>query len=87
MPDPFESRVSALHDPARDIFPVTPSDAADLPQVAVGLYVEQGGALRIDTVAGQTRSLVVGNLSLLPVGVRRVHATGTTALGLHGLAG
>lgn len=87
MPNPFDSRVAALHDPARDIFPVTPNDAADLPQVAVGLYIEQGGALRIDTVAGQTRTLTVGNLSLLPVGVRRVHATGTTALGLHGLAG
>lgn len=87
MSNPFESRVAALQDPARDIFPVTPDDGADLPQVAVGLYVEQGGALRIDTVAGQTRTLMVGNLSLLPVGVRRVHATGTSATGLHGLAG
>lgn len=85
MSNPFESQVSVLQDPARDIFPITPSDSADLPQVAVGIYVEQGGALRIDTVAGHTRTVLVGNLCLLPVGVRRVRLTGTTALGLHGL--
>jgi hypothetical protein len=50
--------------------------------VAVALYVEQGGALTITTVTGQQRSLHVADWTILPVGVRRVWVTGTTAGGI-----
>ena len=83
--DPFKNRVTALSGPARDAMPVTPNDATDLSRVALGLYVETGGALSIITVAGETRSLTVADFSILPVGVRRVRATGTTATGIHAL--
>jgi hypothetical protein len=82
MNDPFASRLSSLSGPARDILPVNPSDSTDLPTVAVALYVEQGGALTITTVTGQQRSLNVADWTILPVGVRRVWATGTTAGGI-----
>jgi hypothetical protein len=62
-----------------------PADTTDLPQVAVGLYVETGGALSIVTVAGQTRNISVVDFSIVPIGVRRVHARGTTASGIHAL--
>lgn len=83
--DPFKNRVTALSGPARDALPVTPSDAHDLPSVAIGLYVETGGVLSIVTVEGQMRTLAVADFSILPIGVRRVRATGTTAAGIHAL--
>jgi hypothetical protein len=85
MPSPFESRVPSLNGPARDFVPVTPSDSADLANVAVSLYVTVAGTLVVDTVAGNTRTLEVGDFALLPLGVRRVRATGTTASGIHAL--
>jgi len=85
MNNPFSMRMSSLSGPARDILPVTPNDATDLPSVAVGLFVENGGAIRIGTVGGGDRTLNVPDYSLLPVGIRRVFATGTTASGIHAL--
>lgn len=82
MNDPFASRLSSLSGPARDILPVQPDDAADLPAVAVALYIEQGGSLTITTAAGMQRTIEVAGWSILPVGVRRVWATGTTASGI-----
>lgn len=85
MTDPFASRAASLAGPARDIQPVTPDDAAELPEVALALYVETGGTLSITTVSQQMRELSVPDFTILPVGVRRVHATGTTAAGIHAL--
>lgn len=85
MTNPFENRVSSLSGPARDLLPVTPNDSVDLAEVAVGLYVETGGTVSIVTVAGGTRSVSVPDFSVLPVGVTRVRATGTTATGIHAL--
>ncbi|WP_254436360.1 spike base protein, RCAP_Rcc01079 family [Ruegeria arenilitoris] len=64
---------------------MTPSDTTDLAEVAIGLYVETGGALEMTTVRGETRTVQVADFSILPVGVTRVHATGTTASGIHAL--
>lgn len=83
--NPFASRVTPLSGPAHDALPVTPDDGNDLPQVAVGLYVEAGGVVVIDTVSGATRSLSVADFTILPIGLRRVRATGTTASGIHAL--
>ncbi|MBE0454306.1 spike base protein, RCAP_Rcc01079 family [Roseovarius autotrophicus] len=82
MNDPFATRMPSLAGPARDILPVVPDDTSDLPAVAVALYVEQGGAVRITTATGAQRTLNVADWSILPVGVRRVWATGTTAGGI-----
>ncbi|WP_254429553.1 spike base protein, RCAP_Rcc01079 family [Ruegeria atlantica] len=83
--NPFSNRVSSLSGPARDVLPVAPSDVADLSDVAIGLYVEAGGAVVMTTVRGETRTVQVTDFSILPVGVTRVHATGTTASGIHAL--
>jgi len=83
--NPFTNRAASLTGPARDALPVTPSDTTDLMRVALGLYIETGGAICIDTVAGETRTLAVADFSILPVGVRRVRATGTSAAGIHAL--
>lgn len=85
MTNPFENRISSLSGPARDLLPVTPNDSVDLAKVAVGLFVQTGGAVSIVTVAGGTRTVTVPDFSVLPVGVTRVRATGTTATGIHAL--
>ena len=85
MSNPFDGRTLALSGPATDIRPVTPSDSTDLEAVALALYVEIGGSLSMVTEAGQSRSVIVADFSMLPVGVRRVNATGTTASGIHAM--
>ncbi|WP_170429797.1 spike base protein, RCAP_Rcc01079 family [Ruegeria arenilitoris] len=83
--NPFLDRASSLSGPARDIVPVVASDSADLTDVAIGLYVETGGSVVLTTVQGETRTVIVTDFSILPVGTARVHATGTTATGIHAL--
>lgn len=85
MSNPFENRVSSLSGPATDIQPVTPDDVVLLPEVAVALYVENGGTLSIVTVRDNSRTVTVSDQSILPVGIRRVNATGTTATGIHAM--
>ncbi|KAJ54597.1 hypothetical protein ACMU_17990 [Actibacterium mucosum KCTC 23349] len=84
MINPFEGRAAPLSGPARDLLPITPDDNTDLSTVAVALFVETGGTVSFVTVAGETRSVSIGDFSILPVGVMRVLSTGTTASGLHG---
>lgn len=83
MSNPFQGREIPLGGPAADLLPVTPNDATDLPEIAVALYVQTAGTLSVVTVRGNTRSLSVADFSILPVGIRRVRATGTTAAGIH----
>lgn len=83
--NPFAHRARSIHGPASDAVPVTPDDAADLTMIAIALYVETGGVIVVDTVAGETRTIAVADFSILPLGVRRVRATGTTANGIHAM--
>lgn len=83
--NPFANCAGSLSGPTTDALPVTPGDTVDLHHVAVGLYIETGGTIVIDTVKGETHTLMVADFSILPLGVRRVHATGTTATGIHAL--
>ena len=85
MTNPFENRTSALSGPATDIILVTTDDVTEMNEVAVALYVETGGALSVLTARGGTRSINVTDNSILPVGIRRVNATGTTASGIHAM--
>jgi hypothetical protein len=86
MANPFSGRAVPISGPATDLVPVTPDDAADLPRAAVAIYVEGAGSLVLDTIGGEaSRTVSVAANMLLPVGVRRVRATGTTATGIHAL--
>lgn len=92
MANPFSRRSPGLtgdqlplSGPAVDIVPVTPNDGADLTDVAVSLYVETGGTIVVDTVSDETRTVIVADFSIFPVGVKRVRATGTDASGIHAL--
>lgn len=83
MKNPFENRAVGLNGPGKDLLPVTPDDVAELSQVALGLYVETGGAVSMVTETGQQRLVTVADFSILPVAVRQVRATGTSATGIH----
>lgn len=83
MRNPFESRAHALNGPSQDLVPVTPADDTDLAQVAVALFIESAGTVAFMSVNGEMRSVSVGDFSILPVGVRQVQASGTTAAGIH----
>lgn len=85
MNNPFASRNASLAGPATDIMPVAPSDTVDLTYAAIALYVETGGTVSFITIANQTRSVKVADYSILPVGAKRIRATGTTATGIHAM--
>ncbi len=83
MSNPFENRIVPLSGPARDIVPVAPDDATPLGFIATALYVETAGTLTVETVSEEMRSFSVGDFAIVPVGVRQVYASGTTASGIH----
>jgi len=78
------SAVSDLSSPATSAAAVVPSDTTDLDRVARSLYVAVGGDLRLllaeDTAPVSFAGVPAG--AVLPVVVRRVLATGTTASGV-----
>ena len=85
MSNPFETRSTSLTGPGVDYAPVTPSDSVDLPDVAVSLYVENGGAVAFTSQKGVDRVVNLPDNGFLTCGVRRVRATGTSAAGIHAI--
>jgi hypothetical protein len=85
MTDPFKNRAPNLNGPATDIIPVIPSDMTDFISVALALYVEAAGTISFVAQSGENRTVAVTDFALLPVGARRVNASGTTASGIHAL--
>ena len=79
MPDLFDDRSSGLESPGAAAAQVLPSDAADLSVSSRALYIGTGGDLQITTVSGSVVSLKNVPVGILPLRVRRVHATGTSA--------
>jgi hypothetical protein len=67
--------------------PITPSDAADLADgIAEGLYVGVSGSVAINDPFGHAATFsAVPAGQVLPIKVRRLKATGTTATGIVGL--
>lgn len=68
---------------AFDAFAVAPSNSNDLATVARALYVGNTGDITLDTP--ESTSILFSNVqagSILPVMVKRVRATGTTATGI-----
>lgn len=83
--NPFTGSGGNLSGLARDIVPVTPSDSADIVEGAVALGITcktAAGNVSIVTVEGNTRTYPIAVGEVLPVGISRVRATGTTATGI-----
>ncbi|ADZ71443.1 spike base protein, RCAP_Rcc01079 family [Polymorphum gilvum] len=86
MTDPH-TRATGLDSPPARLFQIGPDDDADLAVTTRGLMVGTAGDVRVTTLAGDTAVLP----ALVPgvqyaIRARRVHATGTTATQIVGLA-
>lgn len=78
--DRFGENSPALHLPASYAAAVTPSDTVNLTNLSRGLYVGSAGNVSCLTAGGDTVTLAnVPAGSLLPVRLKRVNSTGTTA--------
>ena len=74
-----------VNDPAIDAIPVTPNDSVDLPGgVCSALLVVTAGNLHVRTAAGNERTIAVP-AGVVPIQVRRVYSTGTTAASITAL--
>jgi hypothetical protein len=80
MADIYAHTTPGLTSPAIDGNMVVPSDSGDLAHVTRALYVGTGGQIAAQLVSGSTITLsAVPAGTLLPLRVRRVMATGTSA--------
>lgn len=80
MADPFANTQPSLSSPASAGSAVTPSDAGTLPVPSRALYIGNGGTLAIRMLSGDELTFAgVSSGSFLPIRVRQVLSTGTTA--------
>ena len=79
--------IEELSDPAQHVFAVTPADSDFANGVqARGLYIGTGGDVSVVTTGGETVTFAnVGSSTILPVSVKQVRSTGTTATNILGL--
>lgn len=80
----MDSRLSNLKAentaPAEGAFAVTPSDSTDLIALSRAIYVGTGGDISLDMATGETVTFSnVQDGSLLPLRVKRIRSTLTTA--------
>lgn len=79
MSDPFLHERVTREMPARNAAAVTTHNTNDLPIVARALWVGVAGDVSV-ILAGDEASVILKNVSgLVPVSVKRVRTTGTTA--------
>jgi len=87
MNDPFKSHQTALTSPARNGFSVVPDDGTDLTVNCRSLFI--GGAGDVSAIlVGDSSPVTFKNIplgSILPISVKRVAATLTTATDIVGL--
>lgn len=86
MTDRFDSYVAGLEAPASDVFDIIPDDGADLALATRALNVAVSGTVRVTTVSGTTATVYLAAGIAFPVRAKRIHATGTAATGIVGLA-
>lgn len=86
MPDRYASLTPGLESPASHGFAVSPSNDTDLPETTRALFVGSAGAVSVVMSSGSEVLLAgVASGTLLPLRVRRVRLTGTTASAIVGL--
>jgi hypothetical protein len=82
MADKFSAMTEGLSSPPSDLIAVAPSDSTDLAHVSRAINVATAGTVRVTTRAGTTASISVAAGIIVPIRVRRIWATGTTATGI-----
>lgn len=83
--DQYKGMVLGVTAPARKAFAIIPSDTNDLDTVTRSIFVGTEGDIVV-IMADDTQSVTFkGVTGLLPLMVKRVLATGTTATGIVGI--
>lgn len=87
MTDKFLGQAYTLESPSQEIIAITPNDSTDLAVFTRAIYVGVAGNISVIPLASSTPVTFVGVQAgqLLPIRVRRVRATGTTASSIVGL--
>jgi len=80
--DEYGGSAVALDAPANDLVPVSPHATDELDTMAKALYIVGAGDIVIVTRAGNSRTVAVPANFILPVRVKAVRASGTTATGI-----
>jgi hypothetical protein len=81
--DKFSEYPTTLTAPARDARAIVPNDTVDLPELPRAIYIGQTGNVSARLASGATIMFLNAQAgSCLPVRVRGINATGTTALGI-----
>lgn len=78
MANPFVNMGGGLAGPYANAAQLTPSDAVDLVTFTSALWVAGGTSLRVTMLGGEVVNFVLTGPTLLPIRVRRLHATGST---------
>lgn len=88
--DPYASRSISVNSAARNAVAVTPSDTANLAPYAKSLYIGVAGDVTVVMVnaADDTDTVLfkAAPVGVLPIQVRRVMSTGTTATNIVALS-
>jgi len=79
--DDFGSQVDSVSSPSLAPFAITPSDSAELAKIPKALWIGTGGDVNVQGVNNASPVMFrnVPNGFIVPVRVRKVLATGTTA--------
>lgn len=86
MQDSFQDFAPSISAPAYGGFAITPADGADLTELTRSLYIGTPGAVSVIMHSGAQLTFAgVTAGTVLPLRVRRVRATGTTATAIVGL--
>lgn len=87
MTDKFLGQAYDLESPSQELIAITPNDGADLAVYTRAIYVGGAGNISVIPLVGSTPVTFVGLQAgqLLPIRVKRVRATGTTATDIVGL--
>ena len=88
LDDRFKDVADSLTSPARDCFAISGDDNADLPQATKAIYVGEGGDIVLRAVGSQTDVTLtnVPSGAILPIRLRAMRVTGTSASNIIGLA-
>lgn len=86
--DPFKDTANSLSAPAADCFALNANDSADLPKATKAIYVGVGGDIRIRALDSDSDVTLQGvpSGSILPIRLRALRVTGTTAGNIIGLS-
>ncbi|MEE4290062.1 MAG: hypothetical protein V2J14_11880 [Erythrobacter sp.] len=86
--DAFENTANSLSAPAAECFALAADDSADLARATKAIYVGTGGDIRLRALHSDIDVTLTGvpSGSILPIRVRALRVSGTTASNIVGLS-